>query len=833
MSIQQLQHPVKKFIKTKVLTVEENISLKELIEAFRRSRERFAVVLKERRALGIITEKDMLKAFYNNYPLSASIAPLITRELIKIEENEPVLHAFQLMTENFIRRLIVVDAEGCFKGVFTQEDFIRLSESEVFRGQGKIRDLIENKSIDLIFALSHETVRSVLHKMYFYNVSAIPILDENKHPVGILTERDILNLDPSCLDKGVGEIGRKKVITIRMCDPIIKATNLFKEHGIRHLVVVDNEGKVVNVLSQRDMIANLSQTYADFLEESLRNFKMFIDLIPEVVLELTDCKKECRISWMNEFSKKHLGEYILNKEITYLFDSRDWDRLYGALLKSRFLYKELIKDHKGNTYEISATYIDLGKKEAKIKIFLKDVSPYLKKEEEFQRELRFLKAFLDNSMDLIFVVDEMGNIIFANESFKKFLGYTDNDLKNIRIFDIVMLDAEELKRNIDLIFNKGVIVEGERKYKDKFGNVYNVEIKAKGITINSKKMIIINARDISKALAEREEYEKKIKEYEKYLDFATKIRYLSNKEELLKALEDFFLKHADVFHLFEIDNTEKRILTTYLTGEKGLWKDCLSDRVEPCPVYRSCAPLIIETQDACPKFRSVPYALCLPILFEGMVQGIATLIRKKPFDKEEIRWFEEILRAFNSRYHLVKLKSELEELSIKDPLLKIFNRRFIQSVLEKEIKRAERQGVYFSIILCDLDDFKKINDTFGHSVGDKVLKHFVKVVGFQIREMDVLARWGGEEFIIFLANTTKDQAKMVAERIREKLNQTIFYIDESIRIKVTASFGLATFPDDGISLDWLLKVADERLYKAKALGKNCVVSDQFERLHRA
>jgi len=821
----QLQFPVKKFVKKQVLTVEEKATLKELIETFRRSNNHFAIILREKRPVGIITERDILKALFSNYPLNAPITPLIKRDLIKIEENNTVLKALQLMTENFIRRLVVVDAEGYFKGVFTQEDFIKLSEAEIFRGEGKVRDIVESKSMDLIYATSDEIVKSVLSKMSMYNVGAIPILDENKHPVGIITERDILNLDPKDLDKKVVEIGKKKVITIKMNEPILKAVNLFKEHGIRHLLVVDDEGKAIQILSQRDMIDNLSQTYAQFLEESLRSFKKFIDLIPEIVLELTDCSKECKITWMNEFAKNNLGEDYLDKEIYYLFDNKVWDRVYGALLKNRFLYKEIIKDNKGRIYEISATYIDIGKREAKIKIFLKDLTSYLQKEEEFQRELRFLKTFLDNSLDLIFVIDENGNIVFANESFKKFLGYTDDDLQNLKIYDIVLLSPEELNKNIDLIFSKGLTIEGERKYKDKYGNIYTVEIKAKGVVINGRKLIIINAREISKVVAIKEEYEKQIKRYKEYLGFINKIGYLSEKEDLLKTLEDTFLKYAEVFHLFEFDDEEKRVLSTYLAGDKSCWEDCMQSEIEKCPVYKGGSPLIITTQGVCPKLPSKYYMVCLPILFEGKVQGVISLVRKTPFQEEEVRWFQDLIQVFSSRYHLVKLKTELEELSVKDPLLKIFNRRFIQTLLDKEIKRIERHGGYFSIILSDLDDFKRVNDTYGHSIGDEVLKLFTKVVSSQIREMDVLARWGGEEFLFFLPKTTKEQAKIVAERIRKKLSESYLYIDESRKIKVTASFGVATFPDDGVTLDWLLKVADERLYKAKSLGKNCTVSD--------
>ena len=821
----QLQFPVKKFVKKQVLTVDEKATLNDLIETFRKANNHFAIILRDKRPVGIITERDILKALFNNYPLNAPITPLIKRDLVKIEENDTLFKAFQLMTENFIRRLVVVDAEGYFKGVFTQEDFIKHSEAEIFRGEGKIRDIVESKSIGLIYATPDEIMKSVLSKMSMYNVGAIPILDKNKHPLGIITERDILNLTTKDLEKKVVEIGKKRVITIRMNEPILKAVSLFKEHGFRHLVVVDDEGRAIQILSQRDMFDNLSQTYAEFLEESLRNFRKFIDLIPEVVLELTDCIKECKITWMNEFAKNNLGEDYLNKEIHYLFDRSVWDRIYGALVKNKFLYNEIIKDNKGRTYEISATYIDVGKGEAKIKIFLKDLTSYLQKEEEFQRELRYLKTFLDNSLDLIFVIDERGNIVFANESFKKFLGYTDADLPNLKIYDIVLLSSEELKKNIDLILNKGIIIEGERRYRDKFGNVYLVEIKAKGVTINSQRLIIINARDISKVLSEKEKYENQVKKYEEFLNIVSTFGYLSEKEELLKALDETFLKYADVFHLFEFDIEEKRVLSTYLAGDKSCWNDCMENEIEKCPVYKKGIPIIISTHAPCLQLPSVHYVVCLPILFEGIVQGVITLVRKTPFQEDEVKWFQDIIHVFSSRYHLVKLKTELEELSIKDPLLKILNRRFIQTLLDKEIKKIERYGGYFSIILSDLDNFKKVNDTYGHNIGDEVLRLFSKVVSSQIREMDVLARWGGEEFIIFLPKTTKEQAIIVAERIRKKLNESYFYIDESRKIKVTASFGVATFPEDGVTLEWLLKVADERLYKAKSLGKNCVVSE--------
>ncbi len=125
----------------------------------------------------------------------------------------------------------------------------------------------------------------------------------------------------------------------------------------------------------------------------------------------------------------------------------------------------------------------------------------------------------------------------------------------------------------------------------------------------------------------------------------------------------------------------------------------------------------------------------------------------------------------------------------------------------------------------DLDKFKRINDQYGHFIGDLVLRKFCEIVLLNIRNLDILGRWGGEEFLLLLPETFKEKAVIVAERIREVLEKTEIFVSEGLSLKITVSIGVAEYPQDGLFSEEIIKKADLRLYKAKELGRNRVVSE--------
>lgn len=170
---------------------------------------------------------------------------------------------------------------------------------------------------------------------------------------------------------------------------------------------------------------------------------------------------------------------------------------------------------------------------------------------------------------------------------------------------------------------------------------------------------------------------------------------------------------------------------------------------------------------------------------------------------------------------LVASRAALQEQSTHDPLTGIFNRRFLDAALPRELSCARRDGAPLAIIMIDLDHFKRVNDSYSHAAGDKVLIALTKLLGSGARESDLLCRYGGEEFVAIMPNMTSGQALERANAWRTQLEQTQVHYGDST-IQITLSAGIAVFPEHGDSPADLLKRADEMLYTSKRNGRNQV-----------
>lgn len=164
-----------------------------------------------------------------------------------------------------------------------------------------------------------------------------------------------------------------------------------------------------------------------------------------------------------------------------------------------------------------------------------------------------------------------------------------------------------------------------------------------------------------------------------------------------------------------------------------------------------------------------------------------------------------------------KAEVELGRLATTDPLTLLFNRRKFDELLEYEMERDRRYRSGLSILFCDIDNFKRINDKFGHDVGDSILSTFASKVKNSVRKSDIVARWGGEEFVLLIPNITAEIARTIAEKIRKMIENTDFPIVG----KVTASFGVTHMLGED-NRDTVIKRADEALYSAKEKGRNRV-----------
>ncbi|HET8945807.1 MAG TPA: GGDEF domain-containing protein [Candidatus Polarisedimenticolia bacterium] len=170
------------------------------------------------------------------------------------------------------------------------------------------------------------------------------------------------------------------------------------------------------------------------------------------------------------------------------------------------------------------------------------------------------------------------------------------------------------------------------------------------------------------------------------------------------------------------------------------------------------------------------------------------------------------------------LLKKSQELSVTDDLTHLFNVRYQNAALRREVSRSRRYRVPVSLIFLDLDGFKSVNDQHGHLWGSRTLVEVGAVIRSVVREIDVVSRFGGDEFTVILPQTDARGAKVIAERLRQRIASTIFLRAHGLEVKVTASFGIATYPDHGRTEEDLVTRADQAMYAAKEAGKNRVQS---------
>jgi diguanylate cyclase (GGDEF)-like protein len=217
--------------------------------------------------------------------------------------------------------------------------------------------------------------------------------------------------------------------------------------------------------------------------------------------------------------------------------------------------------------------------------------------------------------------------------------------------------------------------------------------------------------------------------------------------------------------------------------------------------------------------------LSIPVAGRDSEAGVLWIFEDaRPFQPEEIESARLIaahadLALTNAeRYHRAK------ERAFIDDVTEVYNARFLRQAIEHEIQRAERYGKQLCVVFLDLDRFKLVNDQHGHLVGSQVLRRLSQVLLQCIRQVDTLARYGGDEFTILLVDTAIEEGLAVAERIRRTVAATLFEGSRDVPIRLTVSVGVAAYPSHGREHEALLDLADKAMYRAKSLGRNCTCS---------
>jgi diguanylate cyclase (GGDEF)-like protein len=224
--------------------------------------------------------------------------------------------------------------------------------------------------------------------------------------------------------------------------------------------------------------------------------------------------------------------------------------------------------------------------------------------------------------------------------------------------------------------------------------------------------------------------------------------------------------------------------------------------------------------------------LCAPITASGEVMGVLHIEFITPDALQTHKSSSDLKRFAGSLAEQValtitnlRLREQLQQQSIRDPLTGLYNRRYLEESLPREEQRARRTGSSVGVIMLDVDHFKQVNDQHGHITGDEILKHLGQLLQHNTRGEDIACRYGGEEFILILPNTSLKDTLRKAETIRQLVETEIMLKHVEGAVRITLSAGVAAYPESGADLELVLQAADNALYQAKKQGRNRVICD--------
>ena len=329
--------------------------------------------------------------------------------------------------------------------------------------------------------------------------------------------------------------------------------------------------------------------------------------------------------------------------------------------------------------------------------------------------------------------------------------------------------------------------------------------------LNEAKIIITELSDIYK-------FKKTIE-----LDATKQIVY----SRIIDILENKYnLKH---FAFYELNNINHKRELIYITEGETICMPEVDDNTELCRAHRTKTDVIsTEFHDLCQacKMQSINYA-CIPFSINKDHSLVLSISTKSTKELTEINTklpnIKNYLEAAKPVIESKLLMDALRDTSLRDGMTGLYNRRFLEEIIDKIMSKAKREKQSYSVMMLDVDFFKKVNDTYGHDVGDKVIVEIGKVLQDNVRESDLAIRYGGEEFVVMLGNATQEGALKVAQKIHKAFADLIFEVGDGRTIQKTMSIGISRFPEDANSIWQCIKLADTALYVAKTTGRNKIV----------
>lgn len=504
-------------------------------------------------------------------------------------------------------------------------------------------------------------------------------------------------------------------------------------------------------------------------------------------------------------------------------------------------------------------------------VLFRDISVRQQARRELQRANEFLENIFDNSADLFGIVDRQGRIVRWNKAASEFYGYSHEEIKN-KHFAGMYADKTELDKMLARLRRDGFVRRYEINMKKKDGSIipfalsitllrdaennligsFCVARDRSEIRKNLGELKTVNDR-LQEEVAERKQVEAALQKANNRQQGMLaeleqrnrEITLLNQMGDLLQACVACQEAFAGVAHfmsqLFPAESGALYMLnpSKNLAEVVAAWGDkpprevvfhpeeCWALRLgEVHTVHQSISGLV------CRHITGPRPAghLCVPLTASGEIQGMLALFSygSQPESPESLTQADQRLavtaaKQISLALANLRLRDTLHAQAVRDPLTGLFNRRYLEETLLREMSRIKRKSASLAILMLDLDHFKLINDNFGHDAGDAMLVAVGKLLRENVRQEDIPCRYGGEEFTLIMPETTAETARHRADRLRRLIRKLRLHDHGEQLMKITASVGVAICPDHGETAEDVLRAADAALYLAKQMGRDCVV----------
>lgn len=667
------------------------------------------VIVEDKRAVGIFTERDIVRAANTGGVRNVAIKELMSAPVITARNTVSIYEAYNILDTNSIRHLIVEGPQGELAGIVTQTDIINSLGFEYF---------VDLKNVSQIMTKAVKTlkrghfVRDAVAVMVGQMVSCVIVEDEGR-PAGILTERDIAALLTDAQDISslmLGGIMRRPVHTIPLDTPVFDATMIMKKNKVRRLVVVDKNGCLAGLITQSDIIKKLKGKYTEFLKEVIREQdKEYREIINNALVGVYKSTFEGRL-------------IFANKALSYIFGFASAEEMMSGGTLTRYKDpqdRELLIGNLKRTGKVDSMELELLTKTGEVRNIL-------------------LSAVLD------------GDVISG-----------------------MVIDITSRKRNEQELFEKNVELSMLYKVSSAISHAIDLD------------KLFVNILDT-------------IAGFEALNVKANGGIFILEGERLrlvhqLRCSEEFFMAHED------LKLGQCLCGTAAKTGEVIVSKHSDED-----PRHTVRYPGMVAHGH-----------IIIPLKAKDRVTGVLYLDMPADFYIDE--GILNTLKAIGNQVGLAienaMLYEETRTLSLHDHLTGLANRRHMDIVFDRALAEVRRFKHTLSVIMADLDHFKKYNDMHGHTAGDRCLVEIAALILECTRNTDLAARYGGEEFFIILPDTDMPEACEVAERIRHSVEKGGI---------MTISLGVAVYNEKIHGREELIALADRALYQAKKNGRNRV-----------